>query len=79
MEAREIAGRMNHTKRAALLAIASYDKGRGYPWCWKTKTREKLQAEGLVGQLRPEPSYGEACHLTDLGREVAKLLEASDV
>ena len=78
MEAGEIANSLNATQRLALKDIVGFDRRGGYAWNWRPKTREKLQAIGLVGPLVKVQRHGQninVCHLTDLGRSVAALLE----
>ena len=78
MEAREIAAGLSATQKLALADIAGFDRRGGYAWNWRPKTREKLQAMGLVGLLVKVHRHGQdinVCHLTDLGRRVAALLE----
>ena len=60
--------KLTKTLEATLREIAEYRAG--YPWNWKTKTREKLEALGLVEfktvNWRGTKVYG----LTEAGQEV---------
>lgn len=80
-DAAGIAKGLSATLRIALADVAGYDRG-GYPCSWKPKSRERLQAIGLVGPLVRVHRHGQnidVCRLTDLGRAVASLLENPDV
>lgn len=79
-DAAGIAKGLSSTLRIALADIAGYDHS-GYAWNWKQKSREKLQAVGLVGPLVRVHRHGQnidVCRITDLGRAVASLLEQTN-